>query len=89
MLYIPALWFHNIASIDFAVSVNTFFRGMYSSADHPAEVLYDPTDTFAAKDVPVAAAALRSVKAAAVALSALPEPYKAFYGKRNALPLAH
>lgn len=43
VLFIPALWFHNVTSIDFSVAVNVFWRNL------PAQV-YDKKDPYGNKD---------------------------------------
>ena len=43
VLYIPALWFHNVVSLDFSVAVNVFWRRL-------APDMYDAKDTYGNKD---------------------------------------
>jgi len=44
IIFIPALWFHNITALDFSISVNVFWKNL------PLEV-YDKKDTYGNRDV--------------------------------------
>ena len=78
VLYIPALWFHNVTSIGFSVALNVFWRS------HPAKGLHSPKDLYGNKDPPVATQALELTDAAAETIAALPEPFRSFYARRAA-----
>eukprot|EP01062_Namystynia_karyoxenos_P029372 TRINITY_DN22078_c0_g1_i2.p1 TRINITY_DN22078_c0_g1~~TRINITY_DN22078_c0_g1_i2.p1 ORF type:complete len:786 (+),score=154.73 TRINITY_DN22078_c0_g1_i2:330-2360(+) len=80
-LYIPALWFHHTTSSagSGSVAVNVFFR----SAELPPEA-YNRKDVYGNKPHTAGELAIQKVEAAAQALAALPEQYRAFYGARAA-----
>ena len=44
IIFIPALWFHNVTALDFSISVNVFWKGL-----DPA--LYDKKDTYGNRDL--------------------------------------
>ena len=75
ILFIPALWFHNVIAIDFCVAVNVFWRNL------PAQ-LYDPKDVYGNKDLNPALRAQDCVARAAKLLDALPSEYKDFYARK-------
>eukprot|EP00210_Caulerpa_lentillifera_P009018 g8607.t1 len=72
VLYIPALWFHNVKSMDFAVSVNAFFH-------HLPKELYENKDLYGNRDpIPVQQAQHHS-KQIIELLQQLPDDYRKFY----------
>ncbi|XP_015905589.1 tRNA wybutosine-synthesizing protein 5 [Parasteatoda tepidariorum] len=75
ILYIPALWFHNMTYLDFGISVNVFWKEL-----DPA--LYDKKDPYGNKDHLPAQQAFTSLDRALVSLSKLPPEYKHFYSLR-------
>lgn len=83
VLYIPALWHHNVLAEEgeLTVSVNVFWRdmepGMYAKKD-----LYGNRDPLAAE------AAAAAVEATVKALEQLPPHYHRFYGQRCMRQLA-
>lgn len=74
VLFIPALWFHNVISEEFAVGVNVFWRHL------PSEC-YDKTDTYGNKDPVAASRASQMLDRALKALAELPEEYRDFYAR--------
>eukprot|EP00760_Papus_ankaliazontas_P021906 PhM_4_TR18762/c0_g1_i1/m.4318/K15451/PPM2, LCMT2, TYW4; tRNA wybutosine-synthesizing protein 4 len=72
VLFIPALWFHNVTATSGAISVNVFWR-------HLDAAEYDPKDTYGNRDLPSMVAAreaiVRSVRDVA---SSVPVEYRAF-----------
>ena len=74
VLFIPALWFHNVKSEQFGVAVNIFWRHL----DAP---FYDPKDTYGNKDPLHAQKAMQMVEKALAALDELPEDYRDFYAR--------
>lgn len=74
VLFIPALWFHNVISLDFSVAINIFWR-------HLDPVLYDSRDTYGNKDPLPAQRAQQIVDRALKALEELPEDYRDFYAR--------
>jgi hypothetical protein len=85
VLFIPALWFHNVTSIGFSVALNVFFRGWHhhtGAAAAAARDLYELKDLYGNKDPPAAARAITGATAAAAELERLPEPFRSFYGRR-------
>lgn len=75
VLFIPALWFHNVVAFNFSVSVNVFWK-------HLSSDLYDPKDPYGNKDPLPAAQALHGLRRSLKLLDKLPEQYKEFYGRR-------
>jgi len=75
VLFIPALWFHNIISLDFSVAVNVFWR-------HLDESFYEKKDLYGNKDLVNASKAFLFGDKALKELSALPQEYKYFYTRR-------
>ncbi|KAL7991527.1 hypothetical protein Chor_015783 [Crotalus horridus] len=78
VLFIPALWFHNVTSEEFGVGVNVFWKQL------PSEY-YDKTDTYGNKDLTAASRAMQILDRALKNLEELPEEYRDFYGRRMAL----
>ncbi|XP_048339679.1 tRNA wybutosine-synthesizing protein 5 [Sphaerodactylus townsendi] len=78
VLFIPALWFHNVTSEEFGVGVNVFWKHL------PAEC-YDKTDTYGNKDLAAASRATQILDRALKTLDELPEEYKDFYGRKMVL----
>ena len=76
ILYIPALWFHNVLSLEFGVAVNTFWKNL-------DDCFYDPKDTYGNKDLMPAARANQIIDRAIKALHQLPgEDYRDFYARQ-------
>lgn len=48
IIFIPALWFHNITAIEMSFGVNIFWKNL-------SDDFYDKKDTYGNKDLPVAA----------------------------------
>lgn len=72
VLFIPALWFHHVTALDFALAVNVFWR-------HLPKELYDSKDPYGNKDPLPAQRALQMVDKALKLLDALPDDHKQFY----------
>ncbi|XP_054921640.1 tRNA wybutosine-synthesizing protein 5-like isoform X2 [Dermacentor andersoni] len=72
ILFIPALWFHNMTALDFGIAVNVFWRNLDAS-------LYDKNDPYGNKDLIPAAKALASVQRATKELQLLPFDCQQFY----------
>lgn len=81
VLFIPALWFHNVTSLDFSIAINVFWRGLDDAAE------YNPKDLYGNKDLRAAERAVAAAEKAARLLAHLPEPYRSFYAHRAALAL--
>ncbi|GFO09631.1 tRNA wybutosine-synthesizing protein 5 [Plakobranchus ocellatus] len=75
VLFIPALWFHNMTYVDFGVAVNVFWR-------HLDAKFYDTKDPYGNKDLLPAQRATQIVDRALKALEELPEEYQDFYARR-------
>ena len=75
ILFIPALWFHNITSLEFSIAVNIFWR------DLPKD-LYDNKDPYGNKDPLPAQRAIQAVEKAIKLIGDLPNTYKDFYARR-------
>ena len=75
ILFIPALWFHNVTSVDFGVAVNLFWKHLDSQ-------FYDEKDIYGNKDPPQAQRALQTVDKAMKLLQELPTELKEFYSLR-------
>ncbi|KAK7506779.1 hypothetical protein BaRGS_00002254 [Batillaria attramentaria] len=78
ILFIPALWFHNVISEDAGVAVNVFWK-------HLSDEMYDHKDTYGNKDLVLAQRAMQIVDGAIKALDKLPEDYRDFYARRLVL----
>ncbi|XP_047629126.1 tRNA wybutosine-synthesizing protein 5 isoform X3 [Phacochoerus africanus] len=78
VLFIPALWFHNVVSEEFGVGVNVFWKHL------PSEC-YDKTDTYGNKDPIAASRAAQILDRALKTLGELPEEYRDFYARRMVL----
>nr|CAB3267408.1 tRNA wybutosine-synthesizing protein 5-like [Phallusia mammillata] len=75
VLFIPALWFHNVVSLEFGIAVNVFWRELDES-------YYDAKDVYGNKDLVPAARSMDIVNRALKVLDALPGPYKDFYARK-------
>ena len=75
VLFMPALWFHNVTSIDYGVAVNTFWRGL-------DERFYDTKDTYGNKDPPQVQRSLQILDRALGLLDDLPNTFREFYSRR-------
>ncbi|KAM7316183.1 hypothetical protein ACRRTK_024863 [Alexandromys fortis] len=78
VLFIPALWFHNVTSEAFGVGVNVFWKHL------PSEC-YDRTDTYGNKDPVAASRAVQILDRALKTLAELPEEYRDFYARQMVL----
>lgn len=78
VLFIPALWFHNVVSEEFGVGVNIFWKHL------PSEC-YDTTDTYGNKDPVAASRAVQILDRALKTLAELPEEYRDFYARQMVL----
>lgn len=78
ILFIPALWFHNVISEEAGVAVNVFWK-------HLPDELYDHKDTYGNKDLVLAQRAMQIVDGAIKLLDKLPEEYRDFYARRLVL----
>lgn len=74
VLFIPAMWFHNVRSEQFGVAVNIFWRDLDTR-------FYDVKDTYGNKDPPQAQKAALHVDKALASLDELPEEYRDFYAR--------
>ena len=74
VLFIPALWFHNVTCLEFGVAVNIFWRQLDAR-------FYDGKDTYGNRDPPAAQRAYQIVDRALKALDELPEEYRDFYAR--------
>ncbi|KAM9548293.1 tRNA wybutosine-synthesizing protein 5 isoform 1-T1 [Guaruba guarouba] len=78
VLFIPALWFHNVISEEFGVALNVFWKHL------PADC-YDKNDTYGNKDPTAASRAIQILDRALKTLEELPEEYRDFYARRMVL----
>ncbi|XP_021254606.1 tRNA wybutosine-synthesizing protein 5 isoform X2 [Numida meleagris] len=78
VLFIPAMWFHNVISEEFGVALNVFWKHL------PAEC-YDKSDTYGNKDPTAASRAIQILDRALKTLEELPEEYRDFYARRMVL----
>ena len=74
VLFIPALWFHNVLALDFAVSVNYFWHNLT-----PDEYWYDQNDIYGNKDLIFGQQAQDKAVEIKKALNQMPSPYSEFY----------
>ncbi|CAH1788010.1 unnamed protein product [Owenia fusiformis] len=75
ILFIPALWFHNVISLDYGIAVNVFWKHLDNSC-------YDSKDTYGNKDPVVATRAIQKLDNALKLLKDLPDDYRDFYARR-------
>jgi len=75
ILFIPALWFHNMLAHDFGVAVNVFWKEL-------DDKLYDSKDPYGNKDHAPAAKSFQSVDNIIKNLHQLPAQYRDFYCRR-------
>lgn len=80
MLFIPALWFHNMTAKDFGMAVNIFWKNL-----EPA--LYDPKDPYGNKDLVPAARGLKMLDNVMSQLESLPDDYRDFYARQFIIKL--
>ncbi|CAI9716881.1 Hypothetical predicted protein [Octopus vulgaris] len=74
ILFIPALWFHNVISEEFGIAVNVFWK-------HLDPALYNPKDPYGNKDPLAMQSATQIVDRAIKTLGVLPPEYKDFYAR--------
>ena len=74
VLFIPALWFHNVVALEWGVAVNVFWKSL-----DPA--LYDSRDTYGNRDPIPAQRATQIVDRALKALEELPDDFQDFYAR--------
>jgi len=75
VLFIPALWFHNVLAINFSISVNVFWK-------HLDDCFYEKKDLYGNKDLVQATKAFQSTDKCIKELNLLPKVYRNFYLKR-------
>ncbi|XP_059094296.1 tRNA wybutosine-synthesizing protein 5-like [Tigriopus californicus] len=75
ILFIPAMWFHNMTARDFGVAVNVFWQNLDQG-------LYDRKDPYGNRDLLPGAKALRMLDNVMKQLEELPEDLKDFYGRQ-------
>ncbi|XP_076824266.1 tRNA wybutosine-synthesizing protein 5-like [Clavelina lepadiformis] len=75
ILYIPALWFHNVVAVEFGVAVNVFWKNLDKK-------YYDQKDPYGNKDLLPAARSMDILNRALKVLSELPDTYKDFYARK-------
>ncbi|GMH40346.1 hypothetical protein BSKO_08250 [Bryopsis sp. KO-2023] len=74
-LFIPALWFHNVLSEDFSVSINIFFH-------YADRSLHDRKDLYGNREPLPVQEAEKLVEQALGKMKGLPTSFKKFYGGR-------
>lgn len=72
---LTALWFHNVAALDFSVAVNVFWKNLDAK-------FYDNKDVYGNKDLVPAVRAQQGVTRALKAMDSLPPDYKQFYTRQ-------
>ena len=75
VLFIPALWFHNVTALEFGIAVNVFWKNLDTR-------LYDMKDPYGNKDLIPAARSMDILSRALKVLSELPDEYKDFYARK-------
>ncbi|EKX39134.1 hypothetical protein GUITHDRAFT_143741 [Guillardia theta CCMP2712] len=75
VLFIPALWFHNVVSLDFSIAVNVFWR-------HLPRDMYDGKDTYGNRDPLPANRAMQQVGTLIKTLETLPADHRDFYARK-------
>ena len=82
MIFLSALWYHNVINEEWGVAVNVFWRHLDAS-------MYDHKDPYGNKDLVPGTRALQVADRALKILDELPEEYKDFYVRRLILRLQH
>ena len=75
ILFIPALWFHNVTALDFGIAINVFWKNLDIK-------LYDTKDPYGNKDLIPAARSMDIMHRALKILNELPEDYRDFYARK-------
>ena len=75
IVFIPALWFHNMKAIDTGIAINVFWKNL-------EDKLYDKKDPYGNRNLLPAAKALRMLDNVWHQLDELPEEYRDFYGRQ-------
>ncbi|XP_065567028.1 tRNA wybutosine-synthesizing protein 5-like isoform X3 [Artemia franciscana] len=75
VIFIPALWMHNVISLDFGIAVNVFWKNLDNS-------FYNQKDPYGNRDLVPAEKALQSLETALKSLKELPKDYSDFYHRR-------
>jgi len=83
VLFLPALWFHNVTNTTFTAAVNVFWH----SHEDNAGALWDAKDLYGNRDPPAAVRAEEFAAGAVDELLKLPEPFRSFYAARVARDL--
>ncbi len=75
VLFIPAMWFHNMTALDAGVAVNVFWRNL-------DDKVYDGKDVYGNRDLLPAAKAGRMLDNVIRQLDGLPSDIRDFYGRQ-------
>ena len=75
VLFISAMWWHNVRTLTPCYGLNVFFR-------HLPEASYQSNDLYGNKDPLLAVAAEKALKQAVASLSNLPDEYKRFFARK-------
>ncbi|ODM96624.1 tRNA wybutosine-synthesizing protein 5 [Orchesella cincta] len=75
IVFIPALWFHNVTALDYSISVNVFWKNL-------GEELYDKKDPYGNKDLIPAQLGYRTLEKIIGQLHTLSPQYQDFYLRR-------
>ena len=75
LLFIPALWFHNMKAIGAGIAINVFWKNL-------DDKFYDKKDPYGNKDLVPAAKAMRMLDNVWHQLDDLPEQYRDFYARQ-------
>jgi len=76
VLFIPALWFHNMTADDLSIAVNLFYHELPSK-------MYDRRDVYGNRELIPAQRAVQSLDSALSNLRTLPNEYRSFYLLRS------
>lgn len=75
VVFIPALWLHNVIAKTFSIGINVFWK-------HLDDSFYDKQDLYGNKDLVSATKAFDLTKRSIKEINNLPKGYKEFYVKR-------
>jgi len=75
VLIIPALWFHNVLSLEASISVNIFWK-------HLNDEFYEKKDLYGNKDIFPAQLAMKEADKLCQTLASIPPYYREFYIKK-------
>lgn len=74
-LFIPALWFHNVVSLNPSIAINVFWKSLDDS-------FYNSKDLYGNKMLVPVERVFEKLEEIRPLISSIPEPYRSFYGRQ-------